>query len=29
LPQGYSILAWSNGLDTTPPQGVLTTSLTR
>jgi general secretion pathway protein K len=33
VPQGYTVLAWSNGLDTGPPQGTLpgalTSSLTR
>jgi general secretion pathway protein K len=33
VPQGYTVLAWSNGLDTGPPQGALpgalTSSLTR
>ena len=29
LPQGYTVLAWSNNLDAGQPQGALTTSLTR
>ena len=29
LPQGYTILAWSNNLDAGQPQGALTSSLTR
>ena len=29
LPQGYTVLAWSNNLDAGQPQGALTSSLTR
>jgi general secretion pathway protein K len=29
LPQGYTVLAWSNNLDAGQPQGTVTTSLTR